>query len=253
MSPLWHHFWLSNNFLVLANDIHVARAVENEEIKVSTCSSNGKARPGLIWVHNRSSLVKLQRHRIRIEQKDTSPLASSWDLEHQEWMSTSSLHWASGTIVKVIASSLWEDGVVSIIQEKAVSHTLSPAHKSLGLNLKRDVLVSFHKEEVLVLGGQEFLCHFIKSIVGRGSGEVEGWLVDLGSLVLINCHAEQWIHLVMIEVLLELMISKWRIQPFIRHCILILLILTVHLDSQCAIVRSHRSFKSCVVNGLAIS
>ena len=123
-------------------------------------------------------------------------------------MSTSPLHLTSGTVVKSSATSLWKNGVISIVQEETVSHTLSPAHKSLGLNLKRDVLVSFHKEELLVLGGQEFLCLFIKCILGRGSGEVEGRLVDLGSLVLINCHAEQRVHLVMIEVLLELMISK---------------------------------------------
>ena len=81
-------------------------------------------------------------------------------------MSASPLHLTSGTVVKAFATYLWKNGVVSIIQEKAVSHTLSPAHKSLGFNLKRDVLVSFHKEELLVLGGLEFLCHFIKSVVG---------------------------------------------------------------------------------------
>jgi len=59
-------------------------------------------------------------------------------------MSASPLHLTSGTVVKAFATYLWKNGVVSIIQEKAVSHTLSPAHKSLGLNLKRDVLVSFH-------------------------------------------------------------------------------------------------------------
>jgi hypothetical protein len=53
----------------------------------------------------------------------------------------------------------------------------------------------------------------------------------------------------MIKVLFELMISECRIQPLISHLILIL---AIQLHSQSAIVRSHRSFKSCIVDGLTV-
>jgi hypothetical protein len=84
------------------------------------------------------------------------------------------LHLTIGANINNSVRSLRKNGIVSIIEEKAVSHTLSPPHKSLGLNLKRDVLVSFHHKEFLILGGQEFLCLFVKCILGRGSSEVEG-------------------------------------------------------------------------------
>ena len=86
-------------------------------------------------MHIGPSLIKLQRHGVCIEQKDSRPLVSARDLESQEWMSTGTLHASSLTTAYLSIASLWEDCVVAVVQKQLVTDALTPPHKSLGLHL----------------------------------------------------------------------------------------------------------------------
>ncbi len=243
MSPPRHHFGDPNHFLVLTQDLAEGWSIEYEEIESTACGSNFQTWPGTLRVNIGPSLIKLQRHGVCIEQKDSRPLVSARDLESQEWMSTGTLHPSTLTSAYLLSiTPLREDCVVAIVQEQLITEALAPPHKSLGLHLEWDLLVPLHEKQLLVLGGEKLLSFFVQWIFWRRGGEMKRGFVKLWpSALLVDSDPENVIHIIVIQVVLEFMVHEWWIQPFIGCLILIS---SVNLNSHCAIIRSHGCFES---------